>query len=321
MITRTHRYLKFEMGSKHGTYRPNLIKLVTENSVQDVRETTRKAFAAYAANNNEYAKSITALSKLKGIGPATASLLLSCFDTVKVPFFSDELYRYLHWSDAKSKGWDRKISYTMKEYKELWQKMEDLRNRVEKESGQTVKAIEVEKVAYVLAKEPVSVKHSIDDDSDDQPRSAKRPRKQAPPLSQSPVEVCRRKGPRGSPTYDELGYELDYDYIVKVSGRPRPPGKRAMKRFEKMAEDRERKAEILGISEETGPTQETAWDDRIARDMGMAFHEVGIEEFEEWKKRGFHADPGDFESLPEEEKKRLSKLREGCALRKGSKHR
>ncbi len=299
--------------------------MVAENSVKEIRGKTKKAFAEYAADNSHYAKAITTLTKLRGIGPATASLLLSCYDPIQVPFFSDELYRYLHWSDAKSKGWDRKISYTMKEYKDLWQKMQDLRNRVEKESGQVVEAIEVEKVAYVLAKDAVSRKHTIDDDGDIQalrPPSPKRPRKQTPPLSKSPTAICLRKGPMGSPTFDEMGYELDYKYLCKVSHkRSRPSFEHTMKMIEKDKKELKRKSEIMGLSEEKCQQQETAWDDRVARDLGMAYHEVGIDEYEEWHKRGFHADPGDFENLSDKEKKRLDKIQVGSALRKGSKHR
>lgn len=138
---------------KHGTYRPTLAKLVGSNSVKDVREATKNAFAIYQAENADFAKSITALATLRGIGPATASLLLSCYDPAKVPFFSDELFRFLQWEEAKSKGWDRKIGYTLKEYKTLWDKLQSLRERLEKESGQEVKAIDVEKMAYALGKD------------------------------------------------------------------------------------------------------------------------------------------------------------------------
>ena len=289
-----------------------------------MRETTKKAFAEYTTDNSNYAKAITTLSKLKGIGPATASLLLSCYDPINVPFFSDELYRYVHWSDAKSKGWDRKISYTAKEYKDLWQKLLDMRERIQKESGQAVAAVEIEKMAYVLAKEAGSAKHSINDDNDDQalrPPSPKKRRKVTPPLSMSPVEICRRKGPRGSPTYDEMGYELDYNYINKVSYiRPRPSYKKLEKMMEKNDKEDKRKAEIIGSSDPNFPQKE-AWDDRVARDLGIAYHEVGVDEYEEWHKRGFHADPKDFENISEEDKARLMKLMTGCALRKGSKHR
>ena len=142
--------------SKHGTYRPSLAKLVASNSAKDIRETTQAAFEIYEADNDDCSRSITTLTNLKGIGPATASLLLSCYDPVRVPFFSDELYRYLHFEDAKSKGWDRKINYTMKEYKSLYSKVQVLRDRLGGESKQQVSAIDTEKVAYVLGKEAIS---------------------------------------------------------------------------------------------------------------------------------------------------------------------
>lgn len=145
--------LRIDDNRKHGTYRPNLAKLVASNSVQDVRETTRNAFEIYETDKDTYDKSITALSKLRGIGPATSSLLLSCYDPVEVPFFSDELYRYLHWEEAKSKGWDRKINYTVKEYRSLFEKVTELRERLEKDSGKKISAVDIEKTAYMLGKE------------------------------------------------------------------------------------------------------------------------------------------------------------------------
>lgn len=137
---------------KHGKYRPNLAKLVASNTVADVRETTKEAFNVYD-DGAHYDKAVSRIAKLKGVGPATASLLLSCYDPARVPFFSDELFRYLHWEDTESGGWDRKIGYTMKEYKEMYARMQKMRERLEKESGKTVSAVEVEKMAYALAKE------------------------------------------------------------------------------------------------------------------------------------------------------------------------
>lgn len=314
------------MCSKHGTYRPNLAKLVAENSLDEVRTLTRDAFSSYEADNTTYAKSVTALSKLKGLGPATASLILACYDSVHIPFFSDELFRYMHWEDAKSGGWDRKINYSMKEYKDLFERVQALRKRLEKESGQVVKAIDVEKCSYALAKgaQQYSTHSTGDSDIDAlRPPSPKRRKRASPEISLDPVSVCERKGPLGSPTYDKLGYELDYEYISKLPSRPRPLGERAMRRIEEKQKERERKADILGIDKEKrkAVTAETGWDDRIARDLGIPYHEVGIEEYEEWQNRGFHVDPGEFEYLSQEEKDRMHELEVGCALRKGSKHR
>ena len=129
---------------------------------------------------------MTALSKLKGIGPATASLLLSCYDPVNVPFFSDELYRYLHWEETRAKGWDRKIGYTMKEYKTLYDRLQPLRERLQKEGGQEVKAVDVEKMAYAMCKRAQQASGLGKRERDGkvkglQPPSPKKPKKSTPP--------------------------------------------------------------------------------------------------------------------------------------------
>lgn len=316
--------LFYYLFSKHGTYRPNLAKLVASNSLQEVRKNTKNAFATYSENNANYAKAITALSKLKGIGPATASLILASYDPINIPFFSDELFRYLHWSEAKAKGWDRKINYSMKEYKDLYDRTQTLRQRLEKDSGNAVKAIDLEKMAYAIGKGAQKQKDLGKDTEEDEPLrppSPKRRRKNSPVESKDPVEVCLRKGPRGSPTFDEMGYELDYDFIAKrCTGRPRVPGKRAQAKFERMGKENERKAEIMGIlPKDTRFVQH--WDDRVARDLGIAYHEVGMEEYEQWHKRGFKIEPGEFDDPSQEERDRVMGLMKGCALRKGSKHR
>ncbi len=284
------------------------------------------------------AKSVNALSKLKGIGPATASLLLSCYDPIKVPFFNDELFRWLHWEEAKSKGWDRKISYTIKEYKALIEILHTLQDRLEKEHKTIVPAIDIEKAAYVLGKFAASTTDYPQDEEDAEgdaalrPPSPKRRKKAGPkdsyaeegaiPLGIRRVEECRRKGLNGSPTYDELGYEQDKEFIIKkTGGRPKPLGKRALERLEQKGEERERKAEIIGFKGSTDIRNEDVWNDRVARDLGIAFHEVGMEEFEQWAKRGFEASMGEFKDLVKGEQDRLMGLMEGSALRKGSKHR
>ena len=273
------------------------------------------------------------MSKLKGIGPATASLLLSSYDPVKVPFFSDELFRYLHWEEAKNKGWDRKISYTAKEYKDLFSRVSDLRSRLERDSKTQVSVLDLEKAAYALGKSSTKFPLDAEDAEGDKalrPPSPKRRKRNTSPPKERPddnfsrISECERKGLNGFPTYDKLGFELDKEYIIKhTSGRPRPLGKRALERLQQKGEDRKRKAEILGLPKEKADriTYETIWDDRVAKDLGIAFHTVGMEEYEEWQNRGFKANPEDFENISKEEDDRLNELQAGCALRKGSKHR
>ena len=96
-----------------------------------------------------------------------------------------------------------------------------------------------------------------------------------------------------------------------------------MNDFEQKRKDRKRKAEILfGKGADDGSVLvEDAWDDRVAKDLGKAFHDVGMEEYEEWKRKGFKVDAEDFEDLSKEEKERLMDLATGSAMRVGSKRR
>ena len=112
-----------------------------QNSEDFVKETTTAGFSA-----DSWSDSLDVLTKLKGIGPATAALLLSTSDPETLPFFSDELFRWAFWENKSGAGWDRKIKYSLKEYRELKEKVDGLRDRIGKG------AIEAEKVAYVLGK-------------------------------------------------------------------------------------------------------------------------------------------------------------------------
>ena len=240
----------------------------------------------------------------------------------------------------------------MKEYKELFSKLETLRSRLEKESKQEVSAIDIEKVAYVLGKEATSSTKSPPnkrDAEDDQeallPPPAKRRKsgnEVAPPSSKPKSaswiatdlrrqEQVRRKGLNGSPTYDTLGYELDKQYIIKKISNRMPSarsawGEKAMKKFAEERRNTMRKVELLGLNKHgnnISPFDEFVWCDKVARDLGIAYHLVGMEEYEEWKRRGFSVKEGELEreNLPDEERERISRLATGSALRKGSKHR
>ncbi|KAL8777741.1 MAG: hypothetical protein Q9194_002376 [Teloschistes cf. exilis] len=158
---------QFYSSRKFGTYRPRLATLVASNSVSEVRQKTSSAFSIFSSDDTPNpAKAISTLSKLKGIGPASASLILSCYDPTTIPFFSDELFRWLHWEikdekstkrkrtvESKDEGWNRKIKYTAKEYAAVFEKTNEVRERLSKEAGQEIEAVSVEKVAYAIAKD------------------------------------------------------------------------------------------------------------------------------------------------------------------------
>lgn len=115
-----------------------------QNDAKVVENTTRQAFVQYdqiAAKD-----ALKTLATLRGIGPATASLVLSVYDPNAAPFFSDELFRWALFESGKGKGWDRQIKYTAKEYAELRDRIADLSSRL------GVSAVDAEKVAYTLGK-------------------------------------------------------------------------------------------------------------------------------------------------------------------------
>ncbi|KAI9708060.1 MAG: hypothetical protein M1820_004264 [Bogoriella megaspora] len=148
---------------KHGTFRPTLLSLIKSNPPSTIHSTTTLAFQT----PTEVSSALTHLTSLRGIGPATASLLLSCYNPTSVPFFSDELYRWLHYEDddddddgggekgkgkGKGKGWERKMKYTVKEYESLYERAREVVGRIGKVEGREVGMGELEKGAWVLGR-------------------------------------------------------------------------------------------------------------------------------------------------------------------------
>lgn len=75
-----------------GKWRPRLQKFVDELADAVVTETTKKGFQKAASGDLK--GGLDELCKLKGIGPATASAILSVFDPA-IPFMSDEALEVL----------------------------------------------------------------------------------------------------------------------------------------------------------------------------------------------------------------------------------
>lgn len=99
---------------------------------------------------------------LRGVGPATASLLLGVYDDVKIPFFSDELFRWVMYEEGKGRGWDRSIKYTIVEYRQMFSRVKELRQRLnEEQQGREVKSLEVEMVAYVLGRRKIGREDTV----------------------------------------------------------------------------------------------------------------------------------------------------------------
>ncbi len=130
---------------KHGTFRPKLLALVQSNDTETVARASSRA--ATLLGENEAPQAMRELASLKGVGPATASLILSALHPKDAIFFSDEAFRWLtapSHGAARGSPWDAKIKYTMDEYRVLVDACTRLRTRL------IVGASEVERVAWVL---------------------------------------------------------------------------------------------------------------------------------------------------------------------------
>ncbi|KAF6837755.1 DUF1479 domain protein [Colletotrichum plurivorum] len=126
---------------RHGKFRPTLMKLVSSNDSSTAEETVKDGIEAYH-DASDLESALKLLTKLKGIGPATASLLLSVHYPERVLFFSDEAYYWLC-----NKGQKASLKYNMKEYESLSTEARKLMRRL------SVSAMDVEKVAYVLLRQ------------------------------------------------------------------------------------------------------------------------------------------------------------------------
>ncbi|KAI9682377.1 MAG: hypothetical protein M1817_000431 [Caeruleum heppii] len=161
----------------HGHFRPSLLQLTSSNPAPLIKSTTQAAFALLSSSTSPSPLppttkptkpkdprllAIATLTTLRGIGPATASLLLSVVFPTTVPFFSDELFRWVTYSDspgkgASDKGWARKIKYSPKELERLFEGCDAVREKLEGDGDgdgdgrkREVWARDVERVGYVL---------------------------------------------------------------------------------------------------------------------------------------------------------------------------
>ena len=141
------------------------------------------------------------------------------------------------------------------------------------------------------------------------------------------VEQVKRGGRNGPPVYDCLGFELDYKSVVRPS---RPQSFFRTKKWQDIcdirSEQSNRKKAIIGQYDTSFAANDRvsdsfAADDRISRDLNIPFHQVDLEEYEEWQRRGFKVEPGelDYKNRSQAEDDRLLTLATGSAHRKGNK--
>ncbi|CAG7938040.1 unnamed protein product [Penicillium salamii] len=162
---------------KHGVFRPALMGMIKGIPDKSVKQATSSAFASLpkadpTAPLEAFPKSsLDALTApLRGVGPATASLILSIGTGLEdsgrqVPFYSDDVYLWLVLNDLpESADQEEKSSihrkpsgeliakYNLNEYRDLWNAVQQLRARLNADVGDLapVSLFDIEKVAYVI---------------------------------------------------------------------------------------------------------------------------------------------------------------------------
>ncbi|CAE6421994.1 hypothetical protein ACGC1H_001803 [Rhizoctonia solani] len=137
-----------------GKFRPVLPSLIAQNTPAKVKSSTQDAFDSLCniPSSTPLYQPFRALLKslcgaLKGVGPATGSLLLSIYDD-RIPFMSDEAYIWIMYADQGTKKKD--IKYTEKGYLDYAARVWE----VSEKAG--IMPAELEKVGWVLGREWVS---------------------------------------------------------------------------------------------------------------------------------------------------------------------
>ncbi len=188
--------------SRHGKFRPTLMKLVSSNEPDSVKNTVQEAMQSYREGSDAFA-AVDVLTKLKGIGPATASLLLAVHDPGSVIFFADEAFYWLCCDGKKESA-----KYNTKEYKTLSGRAASLAKRL------NVKAVDIERVAFVIVRE-----------HDDPGEAATKPSQSKSSQSKSTAPAKAPKKEKEQPEKRKISTRVDDD--IKEPLRRSKRGKKA----------------------------------------------------------------------------------------------
>jgi len=128
-----------------GKFRPRLKDLIQMNTPRVVMQETKKAFRAID-KRKDIESAVSALSNLKGVGPAMASAVLAAMAPELAPFMADELLL----SMPEVEGLD----YTMKEYMKLVEKTKECVDRLNAQGGEwTPHKVEMAVWTYYVLRE------------------------------------------------------------------------------------------------------------------------------------------------------------------------
>lgn len=173
-----------------GKFRPTLPRLIASNSDAAVKDVTSRGLACLGAEDNDAdgtraLKAMTTLCELKGVGPATASLILSLANEHQ-GFMSDESWLCLEALSGK------KVGYTPADWKrwrsafqgrlEQWQKEENI-------SSSSRDAKSLEKACWAWKNTQAEENEPVGDDAtvtEAEPRGDGRKRKRRYAAEQDP---------------------------------------------------------------------------------------------------------------------------------------
>ncbi|KAG6013809.1 hypothetical protein E4U54_006313 [Claviceps lovelessii] len=129
------------------------MSLVSSNDAETTKAVISSAIKTYRASNTPSGqaqraqRALDTLTQLRGIGPATASLLLHVHDPRRAIFFSDEAY----WWLCGGGNVHLPIRYSAKEYRLLCDKAAVLAGRLGGDKT-PIHMVDVEKAAYVAVR-------------------------------------------------------------------------------------------------------------------------------------------------------------------------
>ncbi|KDN50804.1 hypothetical protein K437DRAFT_254974 [Tilletiaria anomala UBC 951] len=135
-----------------GKFRPTLMSLVSSNDSKDVEAITKEALQLGTAAPS---KVMNKLCELKGVGPATASAILSTYAFEDVPFLSDEASLAMGLGTPK---------YTAKYFEQF---REAMQRRLQAEEGwKTMETLEMACWAWVvLGSQPAQSTSTVESSS------------------------------------------------------------------------------------------------------------------------------------------------------------
>ncbi|KAK6537023.1 hypothetical protein TWF281_001226 [Arthrobotrys megalospora] len=173
---------------KRGKFRPTILPLVNSNPGEELEAIVNEALSMPLPSQvtsggtkddddealAQVSSMMKVLIKLKGIGPATATAILSSVFPAIVPMFSDEAFRWIMMDKSNaSTGWNRKISYDAKEYSEFFRRVRQVCRELASED-EAVDAGSVEKVGWVLGWEAaLGITHPIEETPTESSRRTK----------------------------------------------------------------------------------------------------------------------------------------------------